>query len=159
MKLDKNTFRKILPSLVYLLVAIVFFWQSSYIRQSTSSVFGMVTPKTFPRVIIALLAICAVINMVNDLRKKEEVKATIRVPGTFFLVTAIFLFLCMFIKNLGFLLASVIFLPSLFLILDDHEKTKKRVILLIVFGALIAIASVYAFRYGLKVRLPLYPKF
>ena len=85
MKNIKDTFRKALPSVVYLLLAGVFFWQTFYIKQSTTSVFGMVTPKTFPRAIILLLAICSVINLISDIRTDSEAKKTIHIPWKFLL--------------------------------------------------------------------------
>ena len=159
MKNIKDTFRKALPSVVYLLLAGVFFLQTFYIKQSTTSVFGMVTPKTFPRAIILLLAICSVINLISDIRTDCEAKKTIHIPWKFLLSVVVFLFSSMFIKKLGFLIVGSVFLPALLIILDDHKLSFKRTVFLIVFGVVFAILATFAFRYGLKVRLPLYPKF
>ena len=48
----------------------------------------------------------------------------------------------------------------MFNLLDDAEKlTPKRIVFQIILGIVLSFAICYAFRYGLKVRLPLWPKF
>jgi len=155
----KDKLRKALPSIVYLIVALLFFIQSFSIRQSTSSVFGMVTPKTFPRVIIGLLAICAVANLVNDLKNPEPAKKTIHLPGKFLLSCALFVGSALIVKKVGFVITGSLFLPLLLLLLDDQKMTLKRTLFLVIIGVVIAVGAVYGFRYGLKVRLPMYPRF
>lgn len=154
-----NKWRKALPSLVYLAVAALFFWQSFSIQQSTSGTFGAVTPQTVPLVIILCLAVCAVINLVHDLRAPGDAAPYIVVPGRFLLTAATFLVGALIVKHVGFILTGGLFLSALFLIMDERPMNKKRVLLTVLAGFAVSAACCYGFRYGLNVRLPLYPNF
>ncbi len=156
--MTKNSLKKAVPSLVYLLLAALFFWQTFSIQQSTSGTIGAITPRTVPRVVIACFALCAVLNLVNDLRSDKEAEALIQVPQKYLAACAAFLFVGLFVKRLGFVICGIVFMAVLLIALDDRPLTKKNIITNLVMAVVCSFVFCYAFRYGLNVRIPLYPR-
>ena len=157
-RMSRDRLRKALPSIVYLLIAAIFYWQTFSIRQSTSGVIGAITPRTAPRFIILCFAVCAVFNLYNDLKREGETEAFIQVPAKYLAVGAAFLFIALFVKKLGFVVCGVLFLFVLFVALDDEQCTKKRVLVNLLMAVVFSVVLCYGFRYGLNVRIPLYPR-
>lgn len=156
--MNKDKLRKALPSMVYLIVAAIFYWQTFSIRQSTSGSIGAVTPRTVPRFIILCFAFCAVLNLYHDLKKEGEEAPYIRVPIKYLAVGLAFLFIALSVKTLGFVFCGIVFLFVLFMVLDAQPLTKKRVAFNLLMAAGFSVILCYGFRYGLNVRIPLYPR-
>ena len=151
-----NKVRKALPSVVYLLIAAVFYWQTFLIHKTDN--IGIVSATTIPRVIILMLAACAVLNLVHDLKQDGEVARYINIPWKFLVTGLLLFFAAQYCKKIGFVIIGSVFLGVLFNLLDEEAHTPKRVILQILLAVVLAFAISYGFRYGLKVRLPLWPK-
>lgn len=156
--MSRSKWRKAVPSMIYLLAAAVFFWQTFSIQQSTSGSIGAITPRTVPRVILLCLALCAVLNLIHDLREEGECAPFVQAPFQYLVVALTFLFVSLAVKKLGFVLCGVVFLFSLFQVLDDRPVTRKRVLGNLVMAAAFSLIFCYGFRYGLNVRIPLYPR-
>ena len=62
--------RKALPSVIYLIIAGLFYWQTFSIRKTDTM--GLISATTVPRVILLLLVIAALINLIHDLRNENE---------------------------------------------------------------------------------------
>lgn len=158
MFMSGSKWRKAVPSAVYLLTAAVFFWQTFSIQQSTSGSIGAITPRTVPRVILTCLALCAVLNLIHDLKEEGECAPLIQVPFKYLVVALTFLFVSLAVKRLGFVLCGCVFLFSLFQVLDDRPVTRRRVLGNLAMAVAFSIVLCYGFRYGLNVRIPLYPR-
>lgn len=156
--MKKGQIRKALPSLVYLVVAGVFFAQTFSIQQSTSGTMGAITPRTVPRVVILCFALCAVVNLVNDMKRQEEIKPYVNRPLKYLITALAFLFISQSVKKLGFVLCGVIFLFVLFMVLEDETITRKLVVRNLLLAVVFSAVFCYGFRYGLKVRIPMYPR-
>ena len=156
--MTKEQWKKAVPSLVYLLLAIIFYWQTFSIQQSTSGTMGAITPRTVPRVVIICLALCAVLNLVNDLRRDGGAAPLIQVPLKYLSVCAAFLFVSLFAKSLGFIICGIVFMGVLLIVLDDRPVSKRTVAFNILLAAALSFVFCYGFRYGLNVRIPLYPR-
>ena len=154
----KNKWKKAIPSLVYLLIAAVFYWQTFSIRQSTTGTIGAITPSTVPRVVIVCFALCALINLHNDIRREGEAAVLIQMPGKYLAVCAAFLFVGLFAKKIGFVICGIVFMGVLFNALDDRGLNRKHIIQNVVMAVVLSFVFCYAFRYGLNVRIPLYPR-
>ena len=153
-----KTVRKALPSVIYLLIAGVFFWQTFSIRKTDT--IGLISATTVPRVIILLLAIASLINLFHDLNSEKEPERFIHVPWKFLVTGLLLLFAAQYCKKVGFVIIGSVFLGVMFNLLDDAEKlTPKRIVFQVILGIVLSFTICYAFRYGLKVRLPLWPKF
>ncbi len=149
--------RKALPSAIYLILAAAFFWQTFSIRKTDN--IGLISATTVPRAIILMLVIAAVINLFHDLHG-EEPERFIHIPWKFLVTALLLLFAAQYCKKIGFVIIGSLFLGIMFNLLDDpNMRTTKRVLLQIGLGIVLSIIICYAFRYGLKVRLPLWPKF
>ena len=150
--------RKALPSVIYLIIAGLFYWQTFSIRKTDTM--GLISATTVPRVILLLLVIAALINLIHDLRNENEPERFIQVPWKFLVTALLLLFAAQYCKKVGFVIVGSIFLGVMFNLLDDAEvRTPKRIILQVLLGIVLSFAICYAFRYGLKVRLSLWPKF
>lgn len=156
--MNKDKLRKALPSVVCLIIAAIFYWQTFSIRQSTSGSIGAITPRTVPRFIILCFTFCAVLNLYHDLKKDGEEAPYIQVPIKYLAAGLAFLFIALSVKTLGFVLCGIVFLFVLFMVLDDQPPTKKRVVLNFLMAAGFSMVLCYGFRYGLNVRIPLYPR-
>ncbi len=156
--MGRSRWRKVAPSVIYLLISAVFFWQTFSIQQSTSGSIGAITPRTVPRIILICLALCAVLNLIHDLKAVGECAPFIQVPYKYLAVVLIFLFVSLAVKKLGFVLCGCVFLFSLFQVLDDRSCTRKRMIGNLVMAVAFSVIFCYGFRYGLNVRIPLYPR-
>ena len=121
--MNKTKLKAIFPSIAYLIIAGVFFIQTFQIRQSTSGDMGAITPRTIPRLIILLFAVCALLA-----------------------------------KKIGFIITGSIFQFVLFCVLEDEKLTKKRVGFYFLIAIALTFLFCYGFRYGLHVRIPLYPR-
>ena len=156
--MNKDKLRKALPSMIYLIIAGMFDWQTFSIRQSTSGSIGAVTPRTVPRFIILCFAFCAALNLRHDLKKDGEEPPYIQVPIKYLAAGLAFLFIALSVKTLGFVFCGTVFLFVLFMVLDDQPPAKKRVVLNLLMAAGFSLVLCYGFRYGLNVRIPLYPR-
>lgn len=156
--MSKSMWRKAVPSMIYLLIVAVFFWQTFSIQQSTSGSIGAITPRTVPRCILVCLALCAVLNLIHDVKAEGECAPFIQVPFKYMVVALTFLFVSLAVKKMGFVLCGIVFLFSLFQVLDDRLVTRKRVLGNLVMAAVFSLVFCYGFRYGLNVRIPLYPR-
>lgn len=156
--MGRSKWRKAAPSVIYLLLAAVFFWQTFSIQQSTSGSIGAITPRTVPRVILICLALCAVMNLVHDMKEEGECASFVQVPYKYLIVALTFLFVSMAVKKLGFVLCGGVFLFALFQVLDDRPVSRKRVLGNLAMAVAFSIIFCYGFRYGLNVRIPLYPR-
>ncbi|MGI5946676.1 MAG: tripartite tricarboxylate transporter TctB family protein [Lachnospiraceae bacterium] len=145
-------------SVHYLLVTGLFFWQTFYIQQSTSGTIGAITPRTVPRIILLFLAICAIVNLVHDIKSSTPYAPYIQVPFKYLVVALAFLFVALAVKKLGFVLCGIVFLFALFQVLDDRDLSKKSVFNNFILAVIFALVFCYGFRYGLNVRIPLYPR-
>jgi ABC-type uncharacterized transport system permease subunit len=157
--MKKEQLKKAVPSLIYLALAAIFFAQTFSIQQSTSGTMGAITPRTVPRVIIGCFALCAILNMINDMKRQEEVKPYVNKPLKYLITAMAFLFIAQSIKKLGFVICGIIFLFVLFMVLEDEAVTKKIIVRNLVLAFVFSIVFCYGFRYGLKVRIPMYPRF
>ncbi len=156
--MNKTKFRAILPSIVYLIISAVFFVQTFSIRQSTSGDIGAITPRTIPRLIILLFAVCAVINMIQSWKKEEETEKLINRPLCYLIIGLDFLMIALLAKTIGFIITGIIFQFVLFCVLEDEKLTKKRVLFYFFTAVVLTFVFCYGFRYGLHVRIPLYPR-
>lgn len=156
---NQGKWRKAVPSLVYLCITAVFFGQTFLIRQSTSGAMGAITPRTIPRVILLCLAVCAGLNLIHDLRSDETCEAYIQMPFRYLVVALTFLFVSLFVKSLGFVLCGIVFLFVLFQVLDDRTRSRKHLWENLLMAVAFSVIFCYGFRYGLNVRIPLYPRF
>lgn len=156
--MNQIKWKKAIPSLVYILITGLFFWQTFYIQQSTSGSIGAITPRTVPRFILLCLAICAVINLVHDVKSDVPYSPYIQVPLKYLVVALTFLFIALFVKKLGFIFCGMVFLFSLFQVLDDRKASRKTIIGNLALAIIFSFVFCYGFRYGLNVRIPLYPK-
>ena len=156
--MNKTKFRAILPSIIYLIIAAVFYAQTFYIRQSTSGDIGAITPRTIPRLIILLFAVCAVINMIQSWKKEEETEKLINRPLCYLIIGLDFLMIALLAKTIGFIITGIIFQFVLFCVLEDEKLTKKRVLFYFLTAVVLTFVFCYGFRYGLHVRIPLYPR-
>lgn len=156
--MNKTKLKAIFPSIVYLIIAGVFFIQTFQIRQSTSGDMGAITPRTIPRLIILLFAVCAVINMIQSWKKAEETEKLINRPLCYLIIGLDFLMIALLAKKIGFIIMGSIFQFVLFCVLEDEKLTKKRVGFYFLIAIALTFLFCYGFRYGLHVRIPLYPR-
>lgn len=150
--------RKAVPSLIYLFIAAIFYVQTFSIQQSVSGSMGAITPRTVPRVVILCFALCAVFNLLNDVKKQDTEGLFIKKPFKYLITATAFLFIAQSVKSLGFVICGSVFLFALFIVLEDEAITKKIVIKNLLMAIMFSLVFCYGFRYGLHVRIPMYPR-
>ena len=119
---------------------------------------GAITTRTIPRLIILLFAVCAVINMIQSWKKAEETEKLINRPLCYLIIGLDFLMIALLAKKIGFIITGSIFQFVLFCVLEDEKLTKKRVGFYFLIAIALTFLFCYGFRYGLHVRIPLYPR-
>lgn len=155
-------FKKALPSLFFLLVAAVFFYGTFSIKQTTSGNLAVVSAATYPRVMIAFLAIMGFWILAQDVflapsggQQEASSGATLPLLACIGVTLASILLL----KTLGGVITGTAFLAGMFLLLERQPLTRKLVVKRFVLALVLGAAFSYLFRYGFGIRLPLYPSF
>ena len=63
----------------------------------------------------------------------------------------------MLLKTVGAILVGIVFLTTMFLLLDPQEASRKTLWKKILLAVVLSLLFSYLFRYGFGIRLPLYP--
>lgn len=155
-------FKKALPPLFFLLVAAVFFYGTFSIKQTTSGNLAVISAATYPRAMIAFLAVMGLWILVQDAvldhsSSRQEASSGAVLP----LLTCIGTTLAciLLLKTLGGVITGTVFLTVMFLLLERQPLTRKLAVKRFVLALVLGAAFSYLFRYGFGIRLPLFPSF
>lgn len=149
--------QRILPGLFFLVLAVVFFYGSFSIQQTTSGELSVISAATYPRVFILFLAIIGVAVLVFSLRQSDEAQEESGSYSGLLICVAVTLACILLLKAAGAILVGIVFLITMFVLLEPQNNSRKALIQKIVLAVVLSLLFSYLFRYGFGIRLPLYP--
>lgn len=154
----KNRYRKYIPSFVYLLIAILFFIQTFFIKEQSGGMISRMNSKIFPRVIILCLAAISIISAIKAHNTDEEIPPFITNKKQFYLSVLCMVGTLLLINYTGMILAGWFYLFSEILLLSDKEKNKKYILKICLISLGVSVSLCLLFKFGFSMRLPLFFK-
>lgn len=149
--------QKAMPGLFYLLLAAVFFYGSFDIQQTTSGDLSVISATTYPRIFILFMAIIGVFVLISGLRQPDSEQEDSGSYSGLLICIAVTLAGILLLKTVGAILVGIVFLTTMFLLLDPQEASRKTLWKKILLAVVLSLLFSYLFRYGFGIRLPLYP--
>ena len=150
--------QSIYTGIICLFFAVAYFIGSFNIKATAR--YGIFGGSFMPRVYAAVIALCALVQLVSGLRMKVDASEAKGESGLKKSVPALLAFALLFVyilvmRTLGFILSSIVFLFCLcMLLLPKDERSKKTYIHLAIFSVVMPVATYLFFRKVVYMALP-----